>query len=593
MKRIGKILFLWFLSSTLMSVDKSIHLYIQDMEQNPVRQVEKGVPFLLQIVVDNMQGVQQPAHVVGFEHFDVSHHGSAQSTNIINGQRTDRTTFNYMLRAKDIGTFVLGPISIRAVNGDVITSENIHVIVGEKTIVSSVKKQPFFLEAQIDKKTVYVGEELILRIRFYFALAFEKLKITDPQIENGVVGDITQDPAVGREMVRDAEYRYREWIMKVYPEKAGQLTIPSMQAMFHVATDFSQGLTGIFDIFGMSSEKIVQSAVRSVDVIPLPESKTYKDVSAVGQFDRVEFALQQKNGAVGEGIVGTYTIVGNGNFVTMKAPQIQLPAGLKYYESNSSVQKFSSGKQEKTFEYIIQAEQPGEFEIPSQKFVYFDAVEKKYKQMQTNETDLKIEGDALVVEKEDVLKKEDIVQDNVSKFIFREDQINYVLGSTLESIDTNSGKQKILFWIIFLLIALLCFIALYECYRFYVDIAWHETYWGYYLLVQWQLWHIRRKQNLSELYSLFQHVCAHYHIELHEQDLVELFKKANISDEKVLEWKNFMQKLAKAVFSKQQDMVKDKQHILEQGQYWMKELLRVCKNISQNHKKNEQSDTVS
>ena len=175
MKKIGNlgsicfVFVMFFISTTIFSVDKNIRLYIQDMEQNPIRQVEKGVPFLLQVVVDNMNGVQQPENIPGTEQFGVTRYGSSQSTNIINGLRTDRMIFNYALRAQDTGTFRLGPLSIRDKDGTMVTSESIQVVVGDTTISHSVKKQPYFLETKIDRKSLYVGQELAVKIRFYYA----------------------------------------------------------------------------------------------------------------------------------------------------------------------------------------------------------------------------------------------------------------------------------------------------------------------------------------------------------------------------------------------------------------------------------------
>ena len=351
MKKIGNQGFMLFVFSILFSFssilfcsDKNIRLYIQDMEQNPIRQAERGVPFLLQVVVDNMNGVLAPENVPGFEQFQVTRYGSSQSTNIINGQRTDRMIFNYSLRADATGTFRLGPLSLKDKNGAMITSQSIQVVVGDQTIAHSIKKQPYFLDTQIDKKSLYVGQELILKIKFYYAAEFENLKIVQPKFEHFVVGQTTSEPVTGIETIRGADYHYQEWQLQVYPEKIGLLTIPPVQAVYHVASDFSHGFMGMFDMFGMTSEKTVQSHARSVDVMPLPESKMYKNITAIGQFDSATLVLKQNKGEIGEGIVATCTVSGDGNFTMMKHPPLKLPEGLKYYESNSSVQKLAADR---------------------------------------------------------------------------------------------------------------------------------------------------------------------------------------------------------------------------------------------------------
>jgi hypothetical protein len=125
----------------------------------------------------------------------------------------------------------------------------------------------------------------------------------------------------------------------------------------------------------------------------------------------------------------------------------------------------------------------------------------------------------------------------------------------------------------------------YGLYNAYVKVSWRETCWGYYVLVRWQLWKVSRNGDVSELYKLFEQVCSHYHLELQGQDLVDAFKKANISDAKLQEFKQLVQALLAVVFAKQQAVAKDNQQILEQGQYWMKELLRACCYVSPDSKK--------
>ena len=238
MKKIGSILFLFLFAASISSHDKMIRLYIQDMAQNPIRQAEKGVPFMFQVVVDNMNGVQQPDDIPGFENFKVTRYGSSQSTNIINGLRTDRMIFNYALQSDAMGPFQVGPVSIKDKDGTVVASESVQVRVGDTAIAHAVKKQSYFLETTIDKKSLYVGQELLVKIRFYYLTKFEDLKIVNPNFEGFAVGEISQNPTSGVQEIKDQEYRYQEWIIKLYPGKVGMLLVPAVQATYKVSNDF-------------------------------------------------------------------------------------------------------------------------------------------------------------------------------------------------------------------------------------------------------------------------------------------------------------------------------------------------------------------
>ncbi len=582
MKKIGNVILFSLFSSIVVSHDKVIQLYVQDMQQNPIRQVEKAVPFLLQVVVENMNGAQQPEHIPGFDHFQVTEQGASRSTNIINGHRTDRIIFNYILRSEQIGTYRLGPVSLKDNDGTVVKSESISVVVGDQTLTHDIKKQPFFLETRVDKKVVYVGQELKIFVRFYYVNDFENFRFGETRFEKCTMGEITQTSEGGKETIKGQDYRYKEWCIKVYPEAAGILVIPAIQAGFKNSYDFTQGMMGLFDIFGMSSEKVVQSSARSVDVLPLPESKQYKHVSAVGIFDKAMFELKKTKCEVGEGVVATLSVAGFGNFEMMKSPLLKLPDGLKHYDANSSIKKLEQEKQEKIFEYIIQADQPGEFSISEQTFVYFDPQQKSYKTLQTNKTTLKVVGDAAPHKKNDDIEQKikttvPIASQAVDKaYVFKPDQIDYVIQTVPSDRLVDGIFSKIVSWLLWLFGLLALCLGLYWLYQVYVGISLYDIYWGYYFVVWLQLRSIEKKQDINGLYQLFEQIFQRFRLELHGSEVVMLLKKNNVSDDKIQEWQLFVQQLLAMVFSKQSDNQHEKQQLLQQGAYWIKKMIRLC-----------------
>lgn len=589
MQKIGSFLSIICFSTLLFSGDRSIRLYMQGFDQNPIRQAEKSVPFLLQVVAENMQGVRPPGHIPGTENFVVSYQGSSQSTNIINGKRTDRVLFNYTLQSDEIGSFSIGPVSIKDKDGTLVRSESIPIIVGDTAIAHTVKKQPYFLETKLSKKKLYVGEELVVGIRFYYSNEFEDLKIINPKLENFSVGETSQQPTIGTETVRGKEYHYQEWLLKMYPEKTGTLIVPAVQAIFRTGTDFSRGLMGFFDMFGMSSEKTVQASPRSVEVLSLPESRQYKNVTAVGQFNKAIFGFNKDKGEVGEGIIATYVIRGVGNFGMLNAPTLRLPQGLKYYEANSSVQTLESGEQEKTFEYIIQAEEPGDFIVEPQQFVYFDSEKKIYKNVATNSSQLIVTGDSIIKSKKEVLKDCDQVssegKDPIKKYAFKDNEINYVRDASFPLTQGSDFVQVIISWILRLFIWLVVSVILYGVYQAHIGVSWHETYWGYFLYMRWQLYVIKRRNDIFALYGLFEQFCDRYNFELQGGEIIDMLKASNMSYEKIEAWKFFLQKFFSVVFSQEVVAPEAKEKLFAQGVFWMKELICLSRMLVRTDKK--------
>jgi len=578
-KRIGKILFISLFSCIISCNDKAARLYLQDMEQNPIRQVEMSVPFLLQVVLDNVEDASYPDFIDGFEKLQVTKYGTSQTTSIVNGKKTERKIFNYVLRADKKDAYKVGPVIIKDSDGTTITSDIIHFHAGDKAVSYNLKKQSYFLQVQVDKKSVFVGQDITLAIRFYHNQDFDQLKIVEPMLDGVKQGGTLQGPSEGQETTRGQEYQYKEWKMKVYPEKVGTTIIPAIQAIFTMpSSDLQHGLRGLFDVFQMNTEKTVYSSPRSVEVKSLPESDTYKNVSAIGKFDKADLSLQKKQADVGEGVVATISVQGEGNMDMIKAPKLQLPDGLRYYESNSTVDNNI-----KNFEYILQADQKSSFTISSQTFVYFDPIEERYKTLQTNKEQLDIVADiqkTQVVDQDKNAVQADVKQAD-QKYIFQEDQIDYIneSGMVAEMYD-ESIIQQIFRWLVILLGLLSLIAGFYWIYIYVVGVPLLQTYWLSYIIVRFYAYRAYQRKDVHALYDLFKHICKKSDLDLHEHKIVQVFKKMGYSDQKIKQWNEFVQKMMHVLFSGTEASSKEKQAVLQQGMIWIKELLACCRFVN-------------
>lgn len=581
-KKIGKILLACLFSFIISAQEQSIKLYLQDITQNPIRQVETGVPFLLQVVIDNVDGVGYPDDIPGFEQFEVSKYGSSQSTSVINGLKTERTILNYVLKSDRNGSYKIGPLSAIGSDNKKITSDILHFHVGDKTVTYNLKKQPYFLQVDVDKKSVYVGQTINLSIRFYYVHDFDDLKIIAQNFEHVHVGQSSQDPIDGQEMTRGQEYRYKEWNMQLYPEKEGRLVIPSIQAVYRTPSN-GHGFAGLFDVFGMNSEKTVYSAPRSIEAKQLPESKAYGKVTAIGQFDKAIFSLQKQEGEVGEGVVATLQVVGNGNMEMIQAPKLDLPEGLRYYESNSSVHKISDELFEKRFEYILQSDRPEDFIISSQTFAYFDPVTEAYKILETNKISLNIvQGTTHKLDSQHDNKQTDDAdqQANSKQYIFKDGQIDFINQSGMFfEYGTESMMHRMIPWLLMLIILVSLLAGLYWLYLSFVTVSIFDYYWVSYLIVRYHTYRAYQRQDLYALYQEFLNLCKKYDLDLHGAKISETFKHMNFSDQKIKDWYAFLQQMMHVLFSGKSILKRDKQKLLQQSMMWLPDLLACCRVI--------------
>lgn len=575
-KKIGSILFfISFMSTVLLCQDQSVLLYVKDAEQNPIRQAEKGVPFLFQVVVNsNGEKFQKPEHIAGMDNFTVQEAQDERSVTIINGQRSERTTYNYILKGNTSGSFKFGPVELKNNKGEVIKSEAIRFHVGDQVVGHHVKRQPYFLQIDIDKKSLYVGETLVVKVRFYFVEEFQNLRIVKPDLDGFVVEHVTKDPVSGTDKIHGKEYRYQEWEMKLYPEKVGTILIPPYQAVFMMPANFAQGLMGVFDMLSMSSERVVQSSARSVDVIALPDSAAFKDVTAVGDFDKASLVINKSEGDVGEGLVATLSVVGNGNVESFKAPALHLPNGLKYYESNSFVRELIDGKHEKAFEYVLQADHEGDFKVPEQKFSYFDLKKKEYRSLQTSAVHLKINPSSL--------KKVSVSNDNVNpvepagekqRYQFKEGELDFVYESGFGSPYRENILHDVFAWLLILFLWAALFTVLYWGYSLYIGISLLDIYWIYYGFVYFKALQLRRAQDINGLYLLLCKVGRRYGVDLFGNDLTHFLNQAAKKDSGMKGWSEFLHVITSLSFSLDKKNSKSQGYVLQNSMYWLQGLL--------------------
>jgi hypothetical protein len=82
-------------------------------------------------------------------------------------------------------------------------------------------------------------------------------------------------------------------------------------------------------------------------------------------------------------MVLTLTVEGTEGIDDLKQPSLQLPQGLKYYESKSFAEPLAQGGCKKSYEYIVQGIEEGVWEIPRQSITFFDTEAKLYKTIQS------------------------------------------------------------------------------------------------------------------------------------------------------------------------------------------------------------------
>src|SRR5690606_5603374 len=105
----------------------------------------------------------------------------------------------------------------------------------------------------------------------------------------------------------------------------------------------------------------------------------------IGVFENIMAYIAPPVAKEGEGMVLTIEVNGEGNLSVIKIPELSMPSGLKYYDSNTTIIEASNEGEvsKKRFEFIVQGIQEGDWEIPEQSFVYFDIKKGSYVTLRT------------------------------------------------------------------------------------------------------------------------------------------------------------------------------------------------------------------
>lgn len=418
-KKIGNILIAIILSSFLsVAADTSMRMQITDTNGKTASRLVQGVPFMVEVTITTEdKTVGEPA-IDDFDQFQMDEPVSVRTVNtFFNGVASFKKVYRYVMRSDQQGTFKFGPARLKVGNKEITSNVCvIHVAKQQKVNTTSV---PAFMQIAVDKERVVVGERVLFVMRFYGEQAVQFAGISQPNFA-GFSAQELPEPTSGAQTFNGKEFKYVEWRMHLFPEKAGQLTIPAVTGVYTITRQRRHGNSDFFDRFfsgGLKQEK-TYSNVLTVAVEELPAYQGA--VNGVGSFTQFSAEVDHTTAQEGEGIVLRLTLKGSGNIAQVTPPALTVPDSLKYYDSKNFIQdeKKRTVEKIKHFEYIVQGLQPGTWEIPAQTFVYFDLTERQYKKLYTKPIHITINQSAV--------KKQEYIQQDLSE-VLTEDTVDPAL----------------------------------------------------------------------------------------------------------------------------------------------------------------------
>lgn len=186
--------------------------------------VQMGDTVTLNLRVNHSSGnVQAPDLGALNKDFEILGTSQNSSLSIVNGTATSTLTFGVALRPRHEGVLQIPSLTV---DGSQTAPLQLHVTAASPTAAASAGAD-VFMEAQVEPRQAYVGQQLSYVVRLYYAINISGGSLDTPQVDGMDVSrvgkDLNYDTERGGRQYHVLERRYA-----LVPQHAGQLDIPAL-----------------------------------------------------------------------------------------------------------------------------------------------------------------------------------------------------------------------------------------------------------------------------------------------------------------------------------------------------------------------------
>jgi hypothetical protein len=463
-------------------------------------------PFQIQFMLENAPNVTSftpPA----FNDFEILQGPSQmQGQSIMNGRRSEYIALIYVVQPKRVGNFTLPGATARS-DGKVVRSNPVTIEVlksnsgrGQATQqtapqqgypqsraqrqqqqqdemegvlrngedVNAKLKKNIFVKVDVDKTSLYEGEQLTATYKLYTRLPTNSSVTKVPAFKGFSAKDIElpNPPQATEEVVNGVRFRVftiRKTLL--FPLQSGTLELDPVEVDNHVrlvklvknnnkrARDpfadlfndpsFKDPFDDPFfdDIFNrpeVTYEDVpykIQTAPVKVTVKPLPvDTRPASFAGAVGKFNMTA-TIDKKSLSTDDALTLKVIVSGQGNVNLLNGPKVDVPAGFEKYDPKvtDNIEKNSnplSGSRQ--FEYVLMPQEAGDQTIPPVEFSYFDIASNSYKTIRSEAFSVHITaGKQTKREKEDFSVNRNTITSNYNGVLNWVKQGSFLLVSPL------------------------------------------------------------------------------------------------------------------------------------------------------------------
>jgi hypothetical protein len=266
--------------------------------------------------------------------------------------------------------------------------------------VSDSLRGKFYLDAAVNNRTPYVGEEVLLTYTLFFSGMAPKIADTGKQEHAGLwVQEFTPEGYIRSTPAEGKDAGYRKAVvkqMKVVPMQAGRLLISGYRLRCILPLNNRISFENQRDV-----EYIITGPEVPLEVRPLPDPVPEQFIGAVGRFS-VTASPERSRLHVGEPLTLTITISGKGNLKTLPPAAIRMPEGFRQDSPDvSTVLQNRAGNDHEAVStsVILIPERQGTYRFSPVSLLYFNPAGRSYESASAREITVEVLPAAAAVDR--------------------------------------------------------------------------------------------------------------------------------------------------------------------------------------------------
>lgn len=353
-------------------------------------EIQAGDTVNLTVTVDEQSFGETPDFSPLKKDFEILSNRQSSQFSMTNGQIKSSSSWILTLLPKKEGFLVIP--SLRYGNQ---TSKPLKLHVTQRREVNSVNSnEVIFMDAQVDKKDVYVQEQVIYTVRLYRRIDLHESSYTPPTVDNAVM-EMLGNQREYTSTVNGRSYKIIELRYAIFPQQSGELVIPPAKI---VGTIFlANNRSFMFDPF---NGKQIQRATPELTVRVKPQPSDYPAdkpwLPARSLQLRETWTPDSDDWKVGEPVTRKIILEAEG-LASSALPPIHIPElpGLKIYPEQADIQSNIGPRgmlSTRTENIAMIATQGGNVTLPPVEITWWDVDEQKLKIAQLPPRTISISG---------------------------------------------------------------------------------------------------------------------------------------------------------------------------------------------------------